>query len=145
LIALLCLLILAVRIGLNFLRQLKYQGRGGQTDPPLKAMLSISLIAGAIHACLSGVLIMPASQVATVLIAGWALSLSGNVRLLPKTSALTFSILITGVFITCAMLVFAIGELTQLSVRTSYSVQYGPMMPRFWQDGRVCEYNYTNP
>ena len=131
LIALLCVLILAVRTGLSFLKRLKHQGSGVQTDPPLKAMLSISLIAGVIHACLSGVLIMPASQVSTVLIAGWALSLSGNTRLQPKTSSLTVSILITGVFITCAVLVFAISELTQLSERTSYSVQYGKMMPRF--------------
>ncbi len=37
-------------------------------------MLAISLMAGVIHACVSGLLIMPASQVAMILIAGWVLS-----------------------------------------------------------------------
>jgi putative inorganic carbon (HCO3(-)) transporter len=145
LVALLLIFLLAVRIGIGFLKHLRNSQKVGQTDPPLRAMLAISLIAGVIHACVSGLLIMPASQVATILIAGWALSLSGNTPYQPVATSLTRSLPVASIFITCAMLVFAIGELTQLSVRTSYSVEYGPMMPRFWQDGRVCEYIYRNP
>ena len=107
-------------------------------------MTAISLIAGVIHACVSGLLIMPASQVATLLIAGWALSLSAKTPSQPKVTPLVRSLPIAGMLITCATLAFAIVELTQLSVRTSYSVQQGLMIPRFWQDGRVCEYIYTD-
>ena len=144
-IALLLVFIFSVRIGLSFLKHLKYSQKTGQSDPPLRAMTAISLIAGVIHACVSGLLIMPASQVATILIAGWALSLSVKTPLQPKVTPLVRSLPVAGMFITCAMLVFATTELTKLSVRTNHSVQYGPMMPRFWQDGRVCEYSYTIP
>ena len=144
LIALLLVLILAIRIGFSFLKNLKYNNKASQTDPPLRAMLAISLIAGVIHACVSGLLIMPASQVATILIAGWILSLSGNVRLQAKIPSMAFSLSVAGVFITCAVLVFAISESTQLSERASYATQNGPMLPRFWQDGRVCDYIYQH-
>ncbi len=145
LIALLLVFFLAARIGISFLRHLRNSQKVGQTDPPLRAMLAISLIAGVIHACVSGLLIMPASQVAMILIAGWALSLSRNTPFQAAVTSISRSLPVAGMFITCAMLVFAVSELTQLSERTGYAVQYGKMMPRFWQDGRVCEYSYTNP
>jgi putative inorganic carbon (HCO3(-)) transporter len=142
-IALLLVLILAVTIGLGFLKALKYSINTCQSDPPLKAMLAISLIAGVIHACLSGLLIMPASQVTMILIAGWTLSLSGTSQVQPENSVTASSVLLAGMFFICATLVFATGEITQLPERASYSSHYGPMVPRFWQDGRVCEYFYT--
>ena len=108
-------------------------------------MLAISLIAGVIHACLSGLLIMPASQMAMILIAGWTLSLSGNMSLEPKNTARANSLLLIAILFACATLVFATKEITKLPERTGYSADYGPMVPRFWQDGRVCEYSYTHP
>ena len=145
LIALFLILILAIRIGLSFLKQIKNPNKESQTDPPIRAMLGISLIAGAIHACLSGLLIMPASQIAAILIAGWTLSLSGKALFKPESTPITRYLPVAGVFVSCAILLFAIVELTQLSVRTSYSAQHSAMIPRFWQDGKVCEYRYTNP
>jgi hypothetical protein len=143
LIALLLVLILAITTGLGFLKSLKYSNNTSQSDPPLKAMLAISLIAGVIHACLSGLLIMPASQMAMILIAGWALSLFGNKSLKPKKIARANSLLLIAMLFACATLVFATREITQLPERTGYSADYGPMVPRFWQDGRVCEYSYS--
>ena len=142
-IALLLVLILAVMIGLDFLKRLKHPNISSQADPPLKAMLSISLIAGVIHACVSGLLIMPASQVTLILIAGWNLSLLGNTQLPSKNPLSASSVLIAGMLFACANLVFAAREIPQLPDRTSYSEHYGPMMPRFWQDGRVCKYSYA--
>ena len=114
----------------------------GQTGPPLRAMLAISLIAGAIHACLSGVLIMPASQVAMILIAGWTMSLINTPeqaagRLPGKTFILT-----TGLLVAVAQLTFAAFEIPNLHERTAYANAYGAMVPRIWQEGRVCEYSY---
>lgn len=144
-IALLMFLILAVTIGLGFLKSLKHSIKTSQSDPPLRAMLATSLIAGVIHACLSGLLIMPASQVAMILIAGWTLSLSGDSRLPSRNLVIASSLLLAGMLITWAVLVFATSELTQLPQRTAYLKNYGPMVPRFWQDGRVCEYSYAQP
>jgi O-antigen ligase len=143
-IALFLVLVLALTIGLGFLKNLKASYKTTQTDPPLKAILAISLIAGVIHACLSGLLIMPASQTAMILIAGWSLSLSGKTRLQPQNSVVTSFLLLAGMVCTCATLAFATREIPQLPERTRYSEHYGPMVPRFWQDGRVCEYSYLS-
>ena len=138
---------LALMIGLGFLKTLKsanHAAHTGQTGPPLRAMLAISIIAGVLHACLSGLLIMPASQVALVLIAGWALSLAGAGEHLSKTPAPIISIVIVSSLVSWAVFIFAVTEIPQLQHRTSYTESYGPMAPRFWQHGRVCEYKYQS-
>jgi len=135
--------ILAGSIGLGFLRNLKFPRTSKQTAPPLQAMLATSLIAGVMHACLSGLLIMPASQVNMTLIAGWSLSLSRCKSSELKNSSVSGYLLIAGMLVACATLLFAIREIKQLPLRTSYSSHYGPMVPGFWQNGRVCNYNYT--
>jgi len=141
-IAFLLVLVVAITIGLGFLKNLKYPGKTGQTDPPLQAVLAISLIAGVIHSGLSGLLIMPASQVAMILIGGWTLSLAGN-RPQPKQKSVAANyLLLAGMLLALAQLGFAIREIPRLPVRTSYAESYGPMVPRFWQDGRACEYAY---
>ena len=116
----------------------------GQTGPPLRAMLATSLIAGAIHACLSGVLIMPASQVAMILIAGWTLSLTNpHVQAGGKFPGKPL-ILATGLLVAVAQLTFAAFEIPNLHERTAYADAYGAMVPRIWQEGRVCEYSYSD-
>lgn len=147
-IALFLVLFLALGIGLNFLGKLKIPQEGlsfdrGKSEAPIRAMLSISILAGAIHACLSGLLIMPASQVAIILVAGWGLSLTGGARQSPGNSIAATSLLTIGMLVACGQIVFAATEIPRLPARTSYSEEYGPMMPRFWQDGRVCEYSYS--
>jgi len=147
--AFLLVLFLAISIGLGFLIVLRrptpiIPSGDGESAAPIRAMLSISVIAGAIHACLSGLLIMPASQVAMILVAGWGLSLTGNVRGASRNSIAKTALLTIGMLVSCGQLVFAIKEIPTLLVRTSYAESYGPMMPRFWQDGRVCEYSYPH-
>ncbi|MFC1778497.1 O-antigen ligase family protein, partial [Pseudomonadota bacterium] len=141
-VALLLVLFLAVTIGLKFLERLKHPRKFCQLDSPLAAITAISLIAGVLHACLSGLLIMPASQVLMILIAGWALSLSGNLKLQLHDSTITSTLLVASVLFSCATLVFAIREVPILAERTSYSKDYGPLTPRFWQSGKACEYTY---
>jgi len=142
-IALLLVLVVAITIALGFLKNLKYPGKTGQTDPPLQAILATSLIAGAIHSGLSGLLIMPASQVAMILTGGWTLSLVGKSPQQTHRSVAANYLLVGVMLLAFAQLGFAIREIPRLPVRTNYSESYGPMMPRFWQDGRVCEYTYT--
>ena len=140
-IAFLLILIFTGAMGLHFIKSIKHQNKTSKTDPALKAILATSLIAGTLHACLSGLLIMPASQVAMIIIAGWALSLSANTR--AQFSGAASLLVIIGALIASAILVFATIEVTKLPERTPYAEDYGPMMPRFWLNGRVCEYNYS--
>lgn len=141
-IALLLVLVIVMTIGAGLLKNLKHPNRTGQTDPPLQAILATSLIAGVIHACLSGLLIMPVSQVAMILVAGWTLSLLGDASQQAQKSAVVSYLLVAGMLLAGAQLVFAVREIPQLAERTRYSKYYGPMMPRFWQNGRVCKYAY---
>ena len=144
LIAIFLVLVLAFSLGLGFLKSLKSSNITSQSDPPLKAMLAISLIAGAIHSCVSGLLIMPASQVTMILIAGWTLSISRDEQSSQNTRPSGNILLVAGTLMAFATLIFAATEITQLPQRTSYSGHYGPMVPRFWQDGRVCEYEFED-
>jgi len=146
-IAFILVLFLAIRIGLGFLNLLrrpisKIPSGDARSEARVRAMLSISIIAGAIHACLSGLLIMPASQVMMILVAGWGLSLTGGVRDSSRNSIAVTLLLTIGLLIAGGQVVFSTQEIPRLSFRTSYAETYGPMMPRFWQDGRVCEYSY---
>jgi len=149
-VALALVLMLIIRTGFRLLKHLKYQHNGRKDDRPLKAMLATSLIAGTIHASLSGLFIMPASQVLMVLIAGWMLSLAGRTVQSPgsppqKKPIFGYVILSVGLALIFSQSIFVAREVRQLDVRTAYSKTYGPMVPRFWQNGRICEYSFAKP
>ena len=137
-IAFVLFLFLAVTIGLGFLKNLKYQNEESLTDPPLSAMLATSLIAGIIHACLSGLIIMPASQTAMILVAGWVLSLSESAASEPKKVTFGNAMIFTALMLVSITLVFAIKEITKLPEHKVYSGPSNLMAPRFWQDGKAC-------
>jgi O-antigen ligase len=144
LLAFFLMLFLTVSIGLIFLKNIKSGNQSKPAEFPLKAMLAISLIAGALHACLSGLLIMPASQMAMGLIAGWALSLSGETQSPKKPLMIPSAVLFVSILIAVATLIFAIKEITEQPGRTGYAEYNQQMQPRFWQNGRVCDYLYAN-
>ncbi len=156
-------LVVALILSLGFKLLMQFRYMAGNTDddkdppstePMLRALLAISLIAGFIHACLSGLFIMPASQVLMVLIAGWILSLSNtpthqqkNLQQAVRAQQSTLfggTVLVAGTIFSLAQLLFIYQELPQLQERTVYSITYGPMVPRFWQDGRACKYIYSD-
>jgi len=143
LIALILFLSLAITIGLKFLRRLRNHDPGCQSEPPLTSMLTIGLIAGAIHSCVSGLLIMPASQVALILIAGWTLNMMGSPPRPQEPRRSLVTTLFAGMLTACTLLIFVIIEVPGLSDRTGHFVNGDLLGPRFWQDGRVCDYNYA--
>jgi putative inorganic carbon (HCO3(-)) transporter len=143
-VAILLVLALAIAIGLGLLYHLKNPNRIDSANSPMKAILVTSLIAGALHSCLSGLLIMPASQVAMIIIGGWILSLTVSSQQRGKSTFTSTLLLSAGLLAAATQFIFAVIEIPLLPSRTSYSETYGPMMPRFWQDGRVCEYLYTS-
>ena len=141
--ALLLILLLVATIGWSYLSGLKHSNTSNDTDPPLRAMLAISLIAGVIHSGLSGHLTMPASQVSIVLMSGWALGFTIRNPKQTAPSLIGIIPIVLGVFISCAVLVFAVQELAQFRERMSYVALDGRMVPRFWQHGKVCNYSYV--
>jgi len=138
-IALLLVLLFTVTVGVAFLQTLKHGDRTTQKDSPLQAMLATSLIAGALHACLSGLLIMPASQVAFILVAGWNLSLHHQAHAGFRKRTAARLVLLCGLLLTSAMLVFAIREIPQLPTGTTYVESDGELNPRFWWVDKVCD------
>ena len=113
----------------------------------LVACISISCVAAVIHVCVSGLLKTPASQVIGMLVAGWLLGIlfdKGN-RSFAATTAGGYRALflsLVGVIVSISVLVFATAEIEKMPFRTAYAQDYGPITPRFWHDGRFCEYSF---
>lgn len=137
-IAFVLFLIIAITLGVGFLKNIKWQNENSLTDPPLKAMLASSLIAGAIHACLSGVTIMPASQAAMIIIGGWSLSISRTDQRKANFPDLANVMILTATLLATATLVFAATEITRPIEKGIHADAYHPRAPRFWQDGKAC-------
>lgn len=129
------------RLLLNSRRTLE----GNDTQPVLTAMLFCSVLAGAIHAFVSGVLIMPASQIMTVLAAAWCL---GRFKPAPRSNpgSQMPAIAVLGVCILLASVLttFSVRELQQMEARTQIVRKTTYYMPRYWHFGRSCNYSYEN-
>lgn len=137
-IAFILFLIIAINIGIGFLKNIKWQNEKSLSGPPLKAMLASSLIAGAAHACLSGVMIMPASQLAMIIIGGWSLSLSQTTQKETQSPGLLKGMIVTAMILASTILVFATGEISKTSEKSLEADFDHPLAPRFWQDGKAC-------
>jgi len=140
------LLILAVcaYLGWALLRRLRLQPGSGDELHIMQTMLGAGVIAAALHACLSGLLIMPASQVTAVLICGWLLGALPATHPQPGTRRrLALLAVITGMVLCLGMLAFSIHEIRHIEMRTEALRMAAPASPRFWQDGRVCLYSYN--
>jgi len=143
-IALALLLVIAVTWGAGFLKILRKIDNPGSTDPPLDSMVATSLLAGIIHACLSGLFIMPASQVATIMIGGWSLSLTGRKGLAQGKAVWEVPAVLTAMFLALIILISATADISKAAKQDTVSEQRHPAVPRFWQDGRACNDNHTN-
>jgi len=112
----------------------------------LTGCLSISCLAAVIHVCVSGLLIAPSSQVAGMLVTGWLLGcLFKNNNADSKRGTSWHDgpfLLLLALAVSVSVLLFSTAELKEMSFRTSYAQDFGPTTPRYWQDGRFCEYSF---
>lgn len=132
------LLTVCLFVAVRLLQQMKYQVPESRSIEFLQIVLLTGLLAAAIHACLSGVLVMPASQVAGVLICGWLL---GSVESAPTAGIKKTRTLIglTLVFIlSIIFLIFAISEIQLHEQRLAETAGKDQLIPRLWQNGKVC-------
>jgi hypothetical protein len=138
--ALLLLLPVAGFLLLALFRTLRIPQAG---SPPLAGFLATALLAAAIHACLSGVLVMPASQVAGVLVGGWLLGTLPPAQASPRHSQLPASMalhvaLLLGLALSIALLAFARQEIAVSELRLEQTAVMDRGIPRLWQNGKVC-------
>jgi O-antigen ligase len=103
----------------------------------LEGGLVTSVVASLLLACLSGVLIMPASQVTGLLVAGLLLGSLGE-RAAPRRSSRAGWLAVTALAFCFALSAFARYEFQNLAGRDPGIPQDGVMHPRLWQDSMEC-------
>jgi putative inorganic carbon (HCO3(-)) transporter len=112
-------------------------------DGELAGLLLTGVLAAALHACLSGVMVMPASQVAGMLICGMLLGLSPlrqNQRPTPAYRRWG----IPGLLLSVCLLALGFHELRTMEIRAPQLAPGEDMRPRVWQNAKVCKL-YTMP
>jgi O-antigen ligase len=109
-------------------------------DVRLGALLVTSLVAAAVYSCLSGVLVMPASQVAGILIGGWLLGLVPASQPANSARRVPAVLLALGIFIGGSVTAFSLVEADQRVYRESVIPAMDQKIPRYWQQGKICKY-----
>ena len=141
--ATLLILGLVIFLGWKLLKQVYSISRISESNTcVLQISLSAALIAGAIHTSVSGLLVMPSSQLMAALISGWLLGAISFQPIKPIRTVLLNTILITGLASSAAIALFGASELQQLNHRLQGFSNTERQMPRFWHEGRVCRYVY---
>jgi hypothetical protein len=106
-------------------------------DREISGLLLTGLLAAALHACLSGVMVMPASQVTGLLLCGMLLGLSpASPDQRPATAARWWSF--PGLVLAMGLLALGVQELRTMEERASQLNAGETMWPRIWQNAKVC-------
>ncbi len=104
--------------------------------------LAAGAIAAALHAGLSGVMVMPASQVCGILLSGWLLGsipvAANDESPAGKKPWKAIAVLLGGLVLAAALGVFAGKEAAVSSIRLQQTQKMDRLIPRFWQNGKVC-------
>jgi O-antigen ligase len=144
-----CGLFLAVM--LRLFGRLRQSGAADDRNQTLAVLLYTGVLSAALHATLSGVLVMPASQVTGMLVCGMLLGLPIAGRSPPDTVTRTGR-RAARVALACMLLLssglIALGahELSTLQDRAARLGADEPIRPRMWQDAKVCRlYTQTVP
>jgi hypothetical protein len=108
-------------------------------DAVLAGLLLTGVLAAALHACLSGVLVMPASQVTGLLVGGMLLGLMPlRAAGLPVPVRQRAFLPGFGLLLAAGLLVLGAQELRTTTERAVLLRPGEDMRPRIWQDAKVC-------
>jgi hypothetical protein len=110
---------------------------GHLEESQLAGLLLTGVAAAALHALVSGVLVMPASQVAGLLVCGMLVGLLPPKNQPTSTSMASLLALSSGL-LAVAMLTLGSHELRTLPDRSGQLQPGEDMRPRIWQDAKVC-------
>lgn len=126
---------------LRFARR-EYAGRD-DSEALLATALTGSVLAAAGHGLLSGIIVMPLSQLYLAVISGWMLFLYRRSEqpllqlALHRHIALTLLAMLTFL----SLLHLAVKDVPVLpQITAAYEAEYGTLRPRFWQHGRAPVY-----
>ncbi len=122
-------------------RRIRLDRYSNPEDTALAGLLLTGILAAALHACLSGVMVMPASQVTGLLICGMLLGLRPAGQTESATSTWRWSF-VPGLALTLGLLILGAHELRTMESRAERLSPADSMYPRIWQDSRVCRF-YT--
>lgn len=141
--SLLIVIVVSIFLGWRMFRYLIQEDRDPDHSIALKSMLVASVVAASIHACVSGLLIMPASQVMAILVCGWLLGMQQAAKCTSSTGKPTAMIMcIIALLGSLGILGFNVQELKEMDFRISKLADQPIAYPRYWQYGRVCQYSY---
>lgn len=107
-------------------------------DTVMAGLLCTGVLAAALHACLSGVMVMPASQVTGLLVCGMLLGLYPIAPQEKSAAALQWGF-IPGLLLAVGLLGLGAQELQTMESRAALLKPAATMWPRMWQDAKVCE------
>jgi len=106
-------------------------------DSAVSGLMLIGIFAAALHACVSGVIVMPASQVSGLLIIGLFLGSTSTEKQQERARSTGFMIS-SGIVFCAALLTLGVHELSTLAERSAQMTPGEDMRPRMWQDAKVC-------
>jgi hypothetical protein len=118
-------------------QRVRRDGFGATDDGATAALLLTAVLAAALHACLSGVMVMPASQVTGLLICGMLLGLYPAASGARRVAALHWGF-IPGLLLSAGLLGLGVHELRIMKDRESVLLPRGNLLPRIWQNAKVC-------
>jgi O-antigen ligase len=103
----------------------------------LPGLLLTGVLAAALTACVSGVMVTPASQVAGLVVCGLLLGFAPGSPVVTTPTAGRFAY-ITGVILAIALLALGAQELRTMPGRSAQMRPGEDLWPRIWQDAKVC-------
>lgn len=110
---------------------------GDDETNAIAGLLFTGVLAAALHSCLSGVMVMPASQVAGLLLCGMLLGLYPPTADRQPVTALRWAY-IPGLVLAVALLLLGTHELRTMEQRAKQLTAGESLWPRMWQDSKVC-------
>jgi hypothetical protein len=107
----------------------------------VQSLLAAGLVAAGGYSLLSGVMVMPASQVAGLYIGGWLMGAISNSLIVGKSARPTALAVLMGATIICgAIATFSIIEAGKREYREALIPRLAQGAPRYWQQGKLCSY-----
>jgi len=113
---------------------------GDQKNNMLLTALTVSLISGAVHSLVSGIIVMPLSQMTMVIILGWVIGIYHEEYEDAPVQTHYKNIFISLALLTALALLFygIFPEIMNLKSYNKYfDEKYGIFHPRFWQQGYI--------
>lgn len=128
-------------LGFLIFGRLRSQAAQPSIEVAVPSLLVTGLVAAGAYSMLSGVLVMPASQVAGILVGGWLLGLTPVKPSAKRLKAvLALSTLTTILLVCTAVTGFSFIEAGKREYRTTFIPVPAQGAPRYWQQGKLCSY-----